>query len=419
MTDLRRSARAVTLGALAPLALVTALAGAQPLAPLTLEDAVVRATTRGPAVQAAAGARAVTVGRARAGGQFNNPLVELRRENEGAPIPYDDFVTLTLPVSFTGRGFAMRDALGAARVRGVADSMAVMRDAAYGAAAAWWEAWVAEESHRVAAQQAARFAELARFDSLRAVEGAVAEAGAMRTMLEAQRAAYAAAQAAARAAQSRGELAARIGLDDASRVVLAAPLRGASAADLPEESTAVAAALEARPDVIAATAAAREADRRRAAERRNTLPDVGLSGGYKGTGGFASAQFGLLFTPPLLNANGGAREQATGEWLLAEADRRATVLRATNDVRAALTAVRALDAGTRGFDADFPARADAIATAADASYREGAATLTETLEALRALADGRAAGIRAVADRALARLALRRAIGAPVLEELP
>jgi outer membrane protein TolC len=181
----------------------------------------------------------------------------------------------------------------------------------------------------------------------------------------------------------------------------------------------VAAALDARPDVIAAAAAAREADRRRAAARRNTLPDVGLSGGYKGTSGFATAQFGLLITPPFLNANGGAREQATGEWLLAEADRRATELRAANEVRAALAAVRALDAGTRGFDAGFPARADAIATAAEASYREGAATLTETLEALRALAEGRAVGIRAVADRALARLALRRAIGAPVLEDLP
>jgi outer membrane protein TolC len=401
------------------LALAPSVAGAQAPEPLTLADAVARATTRGPAVQAAAGARAVTVGRARAGAQFNNPLVELRRENEGAPIPYDDFVTLTLPVSFTGRGFAMRDALGAARVRGVADSMAVMRDAAYGAASAWWEAWVAEESHRVATQQATRFTELAHFDSLRAAEGAVAEASAMRTMLEAQRAAYAAAQAAARAAQARGELAARLGIEDAAAFVLAEAGVDVRATEMPEESAAVAAALDARPDVIAAAAAAREADRRRAAARRNTLPDVGLSGGYKGTSGFATAQFGLLITPPFLNANGGAREQATGEWLLAEADRRATELRAANEVRAALAAVRALDAGTRGFDAGFPARADAIATAAEASYREGAATLTETLEALRALAEGRAVGIRAVADRALARLALRRAIGAPVLEDLP
>jgi len=402
--------------ALVALASVT---GAQDAPPLTLDDAVVRATTHGPAVQAAAGARAVTVGRARAGAQFNNPLIELRRENEGAPIPYDDFVTLTLPVSLTGRGFAMRDALGAARVRGVADSLAVMRDAAYGAAMAWWEAWVAEESHRVVQHQAARFAELARFDSLRASEGAVAEAVAMRTTLEAQRASYAAALASARAAQARGDLAMRLGIPDAGAFVLAVPSSAASSEGLPEESAAVAAALESRPDVIAATAAAREADRRRVAERRNTLPDVGLSGGYKGTGGFASAQFGLLFTPPLLNASGGAREQATGEWLLAEADRRATELRAANDVRAALVAVRALDAGTRGFDADFPVRADAIATAAEASYREGAATLTETLEALRALAEGRAVGIRAVADRALARLALRRALGAPVLEDFP
>lgn len=371
----------------------------------------------GPAVEAAAGVRAVTVGRARAGAQAANPLLELRRENEGAPIPYDDFVTLTLPVSFTGRRLAMRDALGAARVRGVADSLAVMRDAAYGAAIAWWDAWVAEETSRVAARQAARFAELARFDSLRAAEGAVAEVAAMRTTLEAQRAAYAAALAAARSAQVRGALAARLGLGAASFSL--APPALMSPAPLPEESTAVAAALDARPELTAATAAAREADRRRAAERRSTLPDIGLSGGYKGTSGYATAQFGLLITPPLRNANGGAREQATGEWLLAEADRRATELRVVNEVRAAIAAVRALDEGTRGFDAAFSARADTIAVAAEAAYREGAATLTETLEALRALAEGRAAGIRALADRELARLALRRALGAPVLEEMP
>jgi hypothetical protein len=87
----------LALGVLAP-----TLAVAQH-APLTLEDAVRQAMTTGPGAQAASGVRAVGVGRARADAQFANPMLELRRENEGAPIPYDDFATLTLPVSFTGR----------------------------------------------------------------------------------------------------------------------------------------------------------------------------------------------------------------------------------------------------------------------------------------------------------------------------
>jgi outer membrane protein TolC len=75
-----------------------------------------------------------------------------------------------------------------------------------------------------------------------------------------------------------------------------------------------------------------------------------------------------------------------------------------------------MDDGTRGFDDSFLVRADLIAAAAEASYREGAATLTETLEALRAIADVRATGLQAIADRALTRLDLRRALGASALE---
>lgn len=404
-----------SLLALALLALVLP-EGVAAQEPLTLTQAVERAATLGPAAQAAAGTRAVIVGRARADAQFANPMLEIRRENEGAPIPYDDFITLTLPVSVSGRRFALRDALAAARTRADADSLAVIRGAQHGAARAWWEAWVAGEQLRAARAQSARFSELARFDSLRAAEGAVAEAAALRTRLEADRAAYAAATAVAHEARSRGSLAALLGLDDPAALVLGAPDFAVATASLPGDAAAMDEALASRPDVLAARAAAEEAERRRVAERRNTLPDVGLSGGYKGTGGYSTAQFGVILTPPLLNANGGARERAFGEWLLADADRRATELRARADVRAALIAARAMDDALGGLDATRLAQADEVAAAAEASYREGAATLTETLEALRAVTDLRLATLRALADRALVRLDLRRALGAPPVE---
>lgn len=402
-----------------PLLLLVLLSAAAPVPaqePLTLAGAVQRAASVGPAAQAAAGTRAVIVGRARADAQFANPMLEIRRENEGAPIPYDDFITLTLPVSVTGRRFALRDALGAARARGAADSLAVLRTAEHAAARAWWEAWVATEQLVGARRQAQRFAELARFDSLRAAEGAAAEAAALRTRLEADRAAYAAATSEAQAARALGTLASLLGDEDASALVLAAPDLGDVAAEIPDDSSALRRALASRPDVLAARAAAEEAERRRAAERRHVLPDVGLSGGYKGTAGYSTAQFGVILTPPLLNANGGARERSLGEWLLADADRRATELRAHADVRAALVAARALDAALVGLDGARLARADEVAAAAEAAYREGAATLTETLEALRAVTDLRQATLRALADRALARLDLRRALGAHPLE---
>lgn len=393
----------------------TALAAQQAPA-ITLERAVEMAMTQGPAAQAASAVRQLTVGRARADAQWANPTFELRRENEGAPIPYDDFATFTLPVSLTGRRAALRSALGAARERGIADSLLVQRGAGFDAAREWWEVWITASTARFAEEQATRFGELARFDSLRAAEGAIAEASAMRTRLEAERAGYHAVQAVAAAGRARAALAARLGIEDPRALVLGEPPSLAADARAVSVDEAMALAKAQRPDLLAAQAAVREAERRRAAESRAVLPDVGVTAGYKGTGGYAAGVIGLLVTPPLLNANGGGRERATGEWLLADAERRALEIRVRGEVQAAHDAVVAMDALAVRADASGARRADEIAAAAEAAYREGAATLTETLEALRAVADVRAAALRATADRHLIRLELRRAMGATVLE---
>ena len=59
-----------------------------------------------------------------------------------------------------------------------------------------------------------------------------------------------------------------------------------------------------------------------------------------------------------------------------------------------------------------------VARIADASYREGAITLMELLDAERANADLRAALARWTADVALARMEVNRALGAPIEEGL-
>jgi outer membrane protein TolC len=165
-----------------------------------------------------------------------------------------------------------------------------------------------------------------------------------------------------------------------------------------------------------ARAAVAIAEGRRSAERRAVLPDVALVGGYTGTAGFETSLFGLTLTAPLLNTNAGNRERTAGEWLRAETERRAMELRVSTEVHAALEAARAIDAGTRDFDARFVERADLVAAAAQAAYQEGAASLVELVDAFRAAAEARTAQVRGTLDRALARLDLRRAIGASALE---
>jgi len=400
------------------LALVTAAVAPVPAAAqgrvISVTEAVRLATTVAPAAQRVAGRRAEMVGRARTDAQWANPIVELRRENEGAPIPYDDFATVTLPVGITGRRVALRAALGATRERATADSLDGIRAAGFDAAQAWWSYWAAREVASVAEAQGALYDRVARLDSLRAAEGEVAEATALRVRIEAQRALHAAGQARAQAAFARATLAALVGEVDPAAIETAAGVPMLEA--LPPVDSAVALALRDRADLRAARAAAVAADRRRTAERLGTLPDVSLTGGYKGTGGFASTLVGVVVTPPLLNTNGGNRERAFGDWLVADADRRAAELRVTTEVRAALEAARAIDAGTLGFDDAFVARADVVAAAAEAAYREGAASLVELLDAFRTAADARTARARGIADRAIIRLELRRALGASAVE---
>ena len=93
-----------------------------------------------------------------------------------------------------------------------------------------------------------------------------------------------------------------------------------------------------------------------------------------------------------------------------------TELRVATEVRAALASAEALDAGAAGFDGTFVAQAGIVANAAEAAYREGASSLVELLDAFRAATDARADYVRGTLDRALVRLDLRRAIGAPAVE---
>ena len=385
-----------------------------PAAPLTLAEAIRRATTVAPATQAAAGRRAEIVGRARTEAQWANPIVELRRENLGSPLDYDDFATLTLPLDLLGRRFALRSALGAQRESAVADSVRTIREAEYATARAWWTAWATQVIAGIAESQADLYARMARVDSLRAAEGELSEATAFRMQLEAQRARHEAGTARATHLHARAVLATLIGTSDTTWVLADAELTGMGA--LPPLDSLLAAADRDRPDLIIARAAERAADRRRAAEVRGSLQDVGLTGGYKGTAGLSTTVVGLTIAAPLLNSNGGNRERSMGEWLLANADRRTAEWRVENEVRAAYAGAQMIEAATRGFDASFAARATVVADAAEAAYREGAASLVELLDAFRAAADARAALVRGTHDRALARLDLQRAIGAPAVE---
>lgn len=395
---------------------------------LTLADAVARARAQHPGVEAAAGQVMATRGATRQQGAFANPVVEWRVESLNTPLDPDRFLTATLPLDLAGRRLALRSS-GRAAVRSAeAGSEARLREIEFQAATAYWGAALAQSLLDAAATHREALAGIAEYDATRLREGAISEAAALRTRLESDRARIAEATARTEHARARAELARALGTsaDSISRleplIAEAATPRVAAAPRpfaLPSRTDALARAHTERPELHAATAAVDAARLRRTAERRATLPEVGLTGGMKTTNGVSGAVIGITMPVPLFDRHGGARELAAGELRIAEAHLRETETAITAEVTSALEAVEALLAALPPEDRDLGRRGNEVAEIMEAAYREGGATLVELLEARRAAADAQAAALQWHADLRIALLQLNRATGAPILENQP
>lgn len=422
---------------------------------LTLADAVALARERHPGVDAAAGHLMATRGSARQEGAFANPEVEWRVESLNTPLDPDRFLTATLPLDLSGRRLALRSS-GRAAVRSAeAESAARIRAVEFNAATAYWQAALAQSLLDAATAQREALQGIAEYDAIRLREGAISEAAALRTRLEADRARIAEATARTQYARARAELARALAIsaDSIPRLepLITAPVSAASGAARPDASggrvaTGLAATEQAatdkvaaeprpftlptlddaleraraeRPELRAAAAALDAARLRRTAERLATLPEIGLTGGMKTTNGITGAVIGVTVPIPLFDRNGGARELAAGELRIAEAHRREVESAITAEVRAALESLESLLAALPPEARDLGGRGREVAEIMEAAYREGGATLVELLEARRAAADAHAAALQWHADLRIAMLELNRATGAPILENIP
>ncbi len=398
------------VGPLAAQSTTSTSAISQPSAtPLDLSGALQLARQHAPSLRIADARRDASIGRARELAQFVNPTVEYRRENLGSSLSPDIFATVYLPFDVTGRRLALRSAGSAGQRRASADGDADRRDAELRVAQAWLRAAAAEELVNVARTQAAAMREVATIDSARQREGAVAEAVAMRTRLEADRARVSLATTVGDAARARADLARAVGVPDRELP----PVSLLTAPAMPEPPDSVAAATMAtasRPELAARLAGVREAKARLGAEQRGAIGDWQLQGGSKKTAGVMTGQVGLALPFPLFNRNDGARLRARGDLAEAEAMRDDASIGVRAEAVAALTAYLAVRAN-RADAATFAARGREIATIARTSYREGHASLVELLDAERAASDAMSAHIRWSVDAWLARLELERALG--------
>ena len=154
------------------------------------------------------------------------------------------------------------------------------------------------------------------------------------------------------------------------------------------------------------------------AEWRATLPDVGVELGAKRTGGFNTGVVAVSIGLPTFDRGSGARQRARGEQQVAEAELRSARDRIVAEASGSLRAYRELFAARPAGTASLAEGGAEVARIAEASYREGAITLMELLDAERAHAELKASFARWSADVALARMEVNRALGAPIEEGL-
>ncbi len=402
-------------GALAVLG--TAPLAAQPAPALDLAGALAQARRTSPALRAADARGEAAAGRAREATQYPNPTLEWRRENLGSALLPDIFTTAYIPVDVTGRRLALREAGSAGVRRAAADAVADRRGAEWLVAQGWLRAAMADGMREALEAQAVALEALAVADEARLREGEVAEAVALRTRLEADRARVALASAQGEAARARGELARLLGVSLAALPAVA-PLAAPVLPSAPDSAEAMAVARRTRPELAAREAGVREATARLRAERRGVLGDAQLQGGSKVTGGFLTGQVGVGLPLPLFNRNAGARQRARGELAEAEAARADAEGAVLGGVHAAWLAYRALR-GTAGAASAFGARGAAIVASARVAYREGHASLLELLDAERAAVEAARSALGFAAEAWAVRLELERALGARLAPDGP
>jgi cobalt-zinc-cadmium efflux system outer membrane protein len=354
----------------------------------------------------------------RADAQWTNPLVDFRRENIGSPLLPDEFMTAYLPLDLTGRRLAFRRAASAGVARAAAEREAQQRALVMTVAQSWVRAALGSAALAIAADRRAALDSLARYDSTRAAEGAVAEVVALRARLEADRALVLEGQATAEAAGARAALARLLGrATDALGELAPLPAPDALPA-LPSTEVLVAEALARRADLRALRDGVRVAEARASAESRGVLPEWQVQAGSKRTSGFLTGQVGVLVPLPLFHRNDAARQRVRGELAIAQAELADGEARVSAEVDAAVRSYAALVNAQPARASEFATRGAQIATIIRTAYREGGASLVELLDAERAAADARLAGLRWAADIQLARLEVAFARGTTV-PELP
>jgi outer membrane protein, heavy metal efflux system len=172
-------------------------------------------------------------------------------------------------------------------------------------------------------------------------------------------------------------------------------------------------AATARPDVAAATGEVTRASTETRLQRALRTPAPTLGGGYKHNGGNDTFVFGVTIPVPLFNRNAGAIARAEAERRAAENRAQSVLLSVNLDVQQAVNTVDVSRARVEYIERDALKNAQETRDIILASYRAGAITLIDFLDAQRAYRDTLRSYNRAVFDYRISLFQLETAVGAP------
>ena len=172
-------------------------------------------------------------------------------------------------------------------------------------------------------------------------------------------------------------------------------------------------AATARPDVAAATGEVARATTETRLQRALRTPAPTLGAGYKHNGGNDTFVFGVTIPLPLFNRNAGTIARAEAERRGAENRAQSVLLGVNLDVQQAVNTVDVSRARVEYIERDALKNAQETRDIILASYRAGAITLIDFLDAQRAYRDTLRSYNRAVFDYRISLFQLETAVGAP------
>lgn len=377
---------------------------------VSMEEAVALFERNGLALRIARAEAAEARGTARQSRAYFNPSASLVREvlSGGADDYWETTIGVEQRVEWPGRtvarGRAASRRIDAAEAGFAADSLRL----AFRVRRAYVVAWRAEEVETALDRAATTVRRLATAAERRREEGDLSGYDLRRLRVERARMEGALSGARLEAEAARRALATLV-LPEADQVGPANALTGRPP---PIDRARAIAALEERPDVLAAARSVEAAVAEATAAARGWIPAPTLSAGYKDQAdGLSGPVFGLALPLPLFDREMGAARAAEARRVAAEARQELRRREARTDILSALDRYESSRERLATLGDRLVADADELLEIARVAYDEGEMTLVELLDATDAFRAGRISAAELRAETWIAYFDLLRATG--------